>query len=169
MYWAAAWGIYSVLEGPNSRPLSPVSSMPRPHRPKSPGWEPIPTRPPNPSIADTWATWYTRHLEIVVRVDRAHEVWMQLGLERDRRVAAEIIHSIDAARSRRAPSRYTAFSSATMTSPPSRRGSTNSSSRSAAGAAGPFLFRRHRRRDRGGSCVVRTTSTHWVPASDSRT
>jgi hypothetical protein len=52
---------------------------------------------------------------------------MQLGFERDRRDAAEIIRSIHAARSRRAPSRSTSFASAaTMTSPRSRRGSTNS-------------------------------------------
>jgi hypothetical protein len=54
-------------------------------------------------------------------------VWMQLGLEPDRRDAAEIIHSIHATRSRHAPSRSTASASAaTMTSPRSRRGSTNS-------------------------------------------
>jgi len=63
--------------------------------------EPIPAHPPDPSGAslDIWATWYTLHLGIVVRVDRAHEVQMQLGLERDGRIAAEIIHSIRAARS----------------------------------------------------------------------
>ena len=64
--------------------------------------EAIPAHPPDPSdpsIADIWATWYTLHLEIVVRVDHAHEVRMQLGVERDGRVAAEIINSIHTARS----------------------------------------------------------------------
>jgi hypothetical protein len=95
-----------VPVGPSGAPSCP--GVPDSYSPPPDGglevarMEPIPAHAPDPSdpsIADIWAPWYTLHLEIVVRVDRAHEVRMQLGLERDGRVAAEIIHSIHTARS----------------------------------------------------------------------
>ncbi len=55
------------------------------------------SRPPNPSTADIWAAFLTLNLGIAVRVDPTHEVSLQLGVGRDGRVAAEIIHSIHSA------------------------------------------------------------------------
>ena len=53
-----------------------------------------PAQPPKPSAVNIWEAWYTLHLGIAVQVDPNHAISMQLGVERDGRVAAEVIHSI---------------------------------------------------------------------------